>query len=88
MSWVKCQTAQPAAQLRLADPAVAEKQDLDLRVDPLAGPQGPRSGRGLYLRHFGSFISPQTSDGKIIQLAAKQVESSTWAARIRAGQTG
>ena len=29
--------AEPAAQLGFARPAVAEEQDLDLRVDPLAG---------------------------------------------------
>ena len=34
---VEWQIAQTATQLRLADPAVAEEQDLDLRVDPLAG---------------------------------------------------
>ena len=30
------QIAQTAAKLRLADPAVTKKKDLDLRVDPLA----------------------------------------------------
>jgi hypothetical protein len=36
---IECQAAQTATQLRLADSAVAEKQDLDLRVDPFAGPE-------------------------------------------------
>ena len=33
---IEWQIAQTAAKLRLADPAVTKKKDLDLRVDPLA----------------------------------------------------
>jgi hypothetical protein len=36
-AWIEFQIAKTAAQLRLANPAVAQEQDLDLRVDPLAG---------------------------------------------------
>jgi hypothetical protein len=35
----KWQFAQPAAKLRFTYTAVAEEQDLDLRVDPLAEPK-------------------------------------------------
>jgi len=34
---IEWQLAQSATQLRLTDSAVAEKQDLELRVDPLSG---------------------------------------------------
>ena len=72
-SRVEWQTAQPAAQLRLADPAVAEEQDLDLRVDPLAGLKVLVVGADFIQDVFDRSLAADFR-GQIIQLAAKQAE--------------
>ena len=66
---VEFQVAQPAAKLRFADPAVAEKQDLDFRVDPLSGLEVLVMGADFIQNVF----VPSAADfkGQITQLAAK-----------------
>ena len=70
---IEFQVAQSAAQLRLAYPAVAEEQDLDLCVDLLAGLKVLVVGADFIQDVFDLAFAADFR-GQIIQLAAKQAE--------------
>jgi hypothetical protein len=68
--WVKWQIVQPAAKLRLADSPVAEKQDLDLRVDLLAGLKVLVVGADFMQDVLKAFLAADFR-GQIIELAPR-----------------